>query len=107
MPYFQITEPFTAGKEFFEMVEHYLYLLGDIKSEICNNPCFKEIKLAICGGKDVKSPEEMDNIKAGFAGFGDLSDASSGLSGTWRRNRFPGKLYNSAQASSRMMRKTA
>lgn len=70
MPYFQITEPFTAGKEFFEMVEHYLYLLGDIKSEICNNPCFKEIKLAICGGKDVKSPEEMDKIKAGFAGFG-------------------------------------
>ena len=50
MPYFQITDPFIAGNDFFEMVEHYLYLLRDIKSEICNNPKFKEIKLAILAG---------------------------------------------------------
>ena len=25
-PYFQITEPFIAGNDFFEMVEHYLFL---------------------------------------------------------------------------------
>lgn len=69
-PYFQITEPFTSGNDFFEMVQHYMYLLRDIKSEICNNPRFKEIKLAICGGKNVETPEDMDNVKFGSAGFG-------------------------------------
>ena len=42
-PYFQITEPFTEGKDFFEMVEHYLKLLNRIKTEIYNNPKFKKI----------------------------------------------------------------
>jgi len=70
MPYFQITEPFIAGNDFFEMVEHYLYLLRDIKAEICNNPNFREIKLILCGGKDVETPEEMDKVKFGSAGFG-------------------------------------
>lgn len=70
MPYFQITEPFIAGNDFFEMVDHYMYLLRDIKSEICNNPCFKDIKLIICGGKNVDTPEDMDKIKFGSAGFG-------------------------------------
>lgn len=69
-PYFQITEPFIAGNDFFEMVEHYIYLLRDIKSEICNNPKFKDIKIVICGGKDVEMPEDMDEIKFGSAGFG-------------------------------------
>lgn len=70
MPYFQITEPFIAGNDFFEMVEHYMYLLRDIKSELCNNPKFKEIKLVICGGKDVETPEDMDKVRFGSAGFG-------------------------------------
>ena len=70
MPYFQITEPFIAGNDFFEMVEHYIYLLRDIKSEICNNSKFKDIKIVICGGKDVEMPEDMDEIKFGSAGFG-------------------------------------
>lgn len=69
MPYFQITEPFIAGNDFFEMVDHYLYLLRDIKAEICNNPKFNEIKLVICGGKNVSSPQEMDQLKFGSAGF--------------------------------------
>ena len=69
MPYFQITEPFIAGNDFFEMVEHYLYLLGDIKSEICSNQRFKGIKLVISGGKDVDKPEDMDAMKSGSAGF--------------------------------------
>lgn len=69
MPYFQITEPFIAGNDFFEMVDHYLYLLRDIKSEICNNPKFNEIKLVICGEKNVSSPQEMDQLKFGSAGF--------------------------------------
>ena len=70
MPYFQITEPFIAGNDFFEMVEHYMYLLRDIKAEICNNPRFKDIKLVLCGGKDIESPEDMDKVKFGSAGFG-------------------------------------
>lgn len=43
MPYFQITEPFISGNDFFEMVEHYMYLLQDIKSEICNNPVSRRL----------------------------------------------------------------
>ena len=70
MPYFQISEPFIAGNDFFEMVEHYMYLLYDIKSEICNNVYFKKIKLAICDGRNVYTPEDMDRIKSGSVGFG-------------------------------------
>lgn len=44
MPYFQITEPFIAGNDFFEMVEHYMYLLRDVKAEIDTNKSFKTIK---------------------------------------------------------------
>ncbi len=44
MPYFQITEPFIAGNDFFEMVEHYLYLLSDIVTEINTNDKFVKIK---------------------------------------------------------------
>lgn len=40
MPYFQITEPFVAGNDFFEMVDHYMYLLDDVKTEISENPAF-------------------------------------------------------------------
>ena len=34
MPYFQITSPFLAGKNFFEMVEHYLNLLKEVKDKV-------------------------------------------------------------------------
>lgn len=34
MPYFQISEPFIAGNDFFKMAEHYLELNSDIKIEI-------------------------------------------------------------------------
>ena len=47
MPYFQITEPFIAGNDFFEMVEHYLYLLTDIVTEIDTNDKFAKIKEVI------------------------------------------------------------
>lgn len=69
MPYFQITEPFIAGNDFFEMVEHYMYLLRDIKSEIFNNPKFKDIKAVICAGRTVTSIADMDSIKYGAIGF--------------------------------------
>lgn len=57
MPYFQITEPFISGNDFFEMVEHYLYLIKDIKTEIDNNKSFAGIK-------------EVLSMKSGSAGFG-------------------------------------
>ena len=57
MPYFQITEPFIAGNDFFEMVDHYLLLLGDIRSEIQTNERFKEINDCL-------------NDKTGSAGYG-------------------------------------
>lgn len=44
MPYFQITEPFIAGNDFFEMVDHYMFLLRDVKTEIATNPSFKFIE---------------------------------------------------------------
>lgn len=44
MPYFQIAEPFIAGNDFFEMAEHYLKLISDVKAEIDTNDKFSEIK---------------------------------------------------------------
>ena len=44
MPYFQITEPFIAGNDFFQLVEHYLNLRADIEKEIKKNPDFAEIR---------------------------------------------------------------
>ncbi len=49
MPHFQMNEPFLAGNDFFEMVDHYLWLLQVVKSEIHNDSehsnfkCLKEI----------------------------------------------------------------
>lgn len=69
MPCFQITETFISGNDFFEMVDHYLYLIHDIKKEIFNNQDFAEIKSIICNGKEVSSIKEMDSLKYGSAGF--------------------------------------
>lgn len=54
MPYFQITAPFLAGKNFFEMVAHYLELLSDIKTEISTNSRF-EVLRTILETKEYKS----------------------------------------------------
>ena len=56
MPYFQITEPFIAGNDFFEMVDHYLRLLTDIQTEIAHNKSFQ-------------SMNEILNWKTGSIGF--------------------------------------
>lgn len=69
MPCFQITETFISGNDFFEMVDHYLYLIHNIKKEIFNNQDFAEIKSIICNGKEVSSIKEMDSVKYGSAGF--------------------------------------
>lgn len=47
MPYFQITEPFIAGNDFFEMVDHYMYLLEDVKTEIATNSAFECIETVL------------------------------------------------------------
>lgn len=69
MPCFQITETFISGNDFFEMVNHYLYLIQDIKTEIFYNPDFADMKSIICNGKQVSSIKEMDSVKYGSAGF--------------------------------------
>lgn len=42
-PYFQITEPFVAGKDFFDYVDHYLNLLTFLKDELQQSDVFKDI----------------------------------------------------------------
>lgn len=54
MPYFQITAPFLAGGNFFEMVAHYLELLSDIKNEISTNRKFETL-CAILENKEYRS----------------------------------------------------
>ena len=47
MPYFQITEPFIAGNDFFEMVDHYMLLLKDVMTEIAANPAFAPLEAVL------------------------------------------------------------
>lgn len=75
-PYFQLTDPFISGKDFFDMVEHYVNLLSDIKSEIFNNSRFSYIKdtICVCEGKDIRTVTEMDEIKSNSVGFAYAKD---------------------------------
>lgn len=43
MPFFQITEPIIAGRNFFDMVEHYLRMLRNIRNEISTNTSLQTI----------------------------------------------------------------
>ena len=43
-PFFQISEPFIAGQDFFEYVGHYLQILSDIKKELYQNDDFAELQ---------------------------------------------------------------
>ena len=60
-PYFQITEPFTSGNDFFEMVAHYLTLLQDIEKEIETN--FTNINKIIKSDKSVGFNYAVDLFK--------------------------------------------
>lgn len=44
MPCFQITEPFVAGGDFFEMVDHYLRLMSNIEAELSNSTNLADIR---------------------------------------------------------------
>lgn len=63
-PYFQIVEPIISGRDFFEMVDHYMQMLHDIKQELIENPDFADIKaLLIKWGpkvEQVNTPAELD-----------------------------------------------
>lgn len=43
-PFFQISEPFIAGNDFFEYVGHYIQMLRDIKKELEKNENFSAIQ---------------------------------------------------------------
>ncbi len=43
-PYFQLTEPFIAGSDFFDMVDHYLRTLANLKHELATNPAFAKLR---------------------------------------------------------------
>lgn len=60
MPYFLITEPFISGEDFFEMVDHYMQMLYNIKKEIVTNPNLGDIKHILTDGKEVDSVEALD-----------------------------------------------
>ena len=60
MPYFLLTEPFISGGDFFEMVDHYMQMLHNIKEEIITNPNFSSIRQILTDGKDFNSVVEFD-----------------------------------------------
>lgn len=65
MPYFLLTEPFISGSDFFEMVDHYMLMLHNIKEEIVTNPNLYAIKRILIEGKNVTSVEDLDkNLKS-------------------------------------------
>lgn len=53
MPYFQMTEPFIAGNDFFEMVDHYINLLSDVETEIKRN--FKKLESILEDSQNTRS----------------------------------------------------
>lgn len=50
-PCFQVTEPFIAGNDFFEMTEHYLFIKKVIEKEIDNNEEFKNLRSLLMNDK--------------------------------------------------------
>lgn len=70
MPYFLLTEPFISGNDFFEMVDHYMLMLQNIKEEIVTNTAFQEIKNILACGKEVNSIKDLDKAsKSSSTGF--------------------------------------
>ncbi len=64
MPYFLLTEPLISGQDFFEMVDHYMQMLHDIKQELIDNPDLAEIKGMLMDNQakrdTVKTSAELD-----------------------------------------------
>ena len=64
MPYFLLTEPIISGRDFFEMVHHYMQMLHDIKQELIDNSDFACIKELLIDDKSkvgqIKTPVDLD-----------------------------------------------
>lgn len=64
MPYFLLSEPLISGQDFFEMVDHYMQMLHDIKQELIDNPDLAEIKGMLMDDQAkrdaVNTPAELD-----------------------------------------------
>ena len=62
MPYFLLTEPFISGSDFFDMVDHYMQMLHNIKEELVTNPELHDILIIFTNGINVKTIEELDKV---------------------------------------------
>ena len=73
MPCFQLTEPFVAGNDFFEMVDHYLNLLEVIRTELRNNQQLASIYNLVYVPKDKKvsipNYDELHNLARHNKGY--------------------------------------
>ena len=73
MPCFQLTEPFVAGNDFFEMVDHYLNLLEIIRTELRNNQQLASIYNLVYVPKDKKVSipkyDELHNLARHNKGY--------------------------------------
>lgn len=73
MPCFQLTEPFVAGNDFFEMVDHYLNLLEIIRTELRNNQQLASIYNLVYVPKDKKDSipnyDELHNLARHNKGY--------------------------------------
>ena len=62
MPYFLLTEPFISGSDFFDMVDHYMQMLHNIKEELVTNPELHDILIIFTNRIDVQTVEELDKV---------------------------------------------
>ena len=64
MPYFQLTDSFVSGRDFFEMVDHYMQMLQYIKQELVDNSDLITVKKLLIEDKTsadkIKTPAELD-----------------------------------------------
>ena len=64
MPYFLLSEPLISGRDFFEMVDHYMQMQHSIKQELVENPDLGDVKELLIDDPDkvdrVNTPEELD-----------------------------------------------
>lgn len=64
MPHFLLTEPLISGRDFFEMVDHYMQMLHSVKRELIDNPDFAVIKKILIDNQAkrdaVNTPAELD-----------------------------------------------
>jgi len=65
MPYFLLSEPLISGRDFFEMVDHYMQMLHSIKQELVDNPDLRNVKKLLIEDPNkvdrINTPEELDN----------------------------------------------